>query len=317
MITLLFLYSNVYAQGSAESYPVRPVTWILAAAAGGGIDFESRLYAQKLGDIFGKNFVIDYKPGAGATIGAAYVAKAAPDGYTIISLSPSHTISALVYPNLPFDINKDFSPISLTSKRPSLIMVHPSVPARTLAEYIAYVKARPTQVNVGTAGKGEIGDLALHWLHWLGGMEVTYIQYKGGAPSYTALVSGEIQFTLGSPAAMVGNIRSGKVRLLAVSTRERIKLFPDVPTVDEQGLAGFDYAQWIGVAAPARTPTTIINRLSFELAKIVKLPEVLQKLSDDGTIMIGSTPEQMRQYLADESARWRKVVVDAGLNLAE
>jgi len=221
------------------------------------------------------------------------------------------------YANLPYDLNRDFSFITLTSKRPSLIMVHPALPVKSLTEYIACARARPGEVNVGTAGTGSIGDLALHWLHNLGGLNVTYIPYKGGAPSYTALISGEIQFTLGSPAAMAGHIRAGRVRIVAVSTSERVKLFPDVPTVAEQGLAGFDYSQWIGVVAPAKTPPAIVNRLSTELAKIVKMPDVVQKLADDGTIMIGSTPEQLRNYVADESARWRKVVTDAGIKLVE
>ena len=317
LLSLPALSGTAAAQGSADAYPTRPVTWIVATAAGGGVDFESRIYAQKMGEALGKNFVIDYKPGAGSTIGAAYVAKAAPDGYTIVSLTPSHTISAMVYASLPYDLNKDFAPISLTSKRPSLFLVHPSFPAQTFREYIALAKQNPGKYDIGTSGAGTIGHLALAWLHNLAGIQVTYVNYKGGAPSYTALIAGEIHGAIGSPAAMIPHIKTGKARALVTTTTERIRILPDLPTAQELGLAGYDYSQWIGVAAPARTPPAIVNRLSAELAKIVRMPDVYAKVADDGTIMIGSTPEQLRKYIADESARWRKVVADSGIKLAE
>jgi len=301
----------------AQAWPAKPVTWVVPTSPGGGVDAESRLYAQKLSEILGRSFVLEYKPGAGSTLAATYVAKAAPDGYTILSMTPTHTLAPFVYARPPYDLNRDFAPISLTSRRPSLIMVHPSLPVKSLTEYLALARKRPGEILVGTSGTGTIGDLALHWLHNLGGASVIYVPYKGGAPSYVALISGEIQIALGSPAAMAGHVRTGRVRIVAVSTSERIRLFPDVPTVAEQGLPGFDYAQWIAVVAPAKTPAAIVNRLSEELARVVKMPDVAQKLSDDGTLMIGSTPGELRQYMADESARWRKVVADAGIKLAE
>ncbi len=304
------------AQGIGD-WPNRPVSWIIATSPGGGVDFESRLYSQKLNEAFGKPFVLDYKPGAGSTIGAAYVSKAAPDGYTILSMTPSHTISPLVYATLPYNLDRDFSHISLTSKRPSLFLVHPSFPAKDFKQYVALARQNPDKYNIGTSGAGTIGHLALEWLHSLVGAKVTYVNFKGGGPSYTALISGQLDGVIGSPAAMIPHIKSGKARALVTTTSERLKVLPDLPTVQEEGYAGYDYAQWIGVVAPARTPVAIRERLSAELAKIVKMPDVYAKVADDGTIMIGSSPEYLRKYISDEAARWRKVVNDSGIKLAE
>ena len=304
------------AQGSAD-WPSRPVTWVVATSPGGGVDFESRLYAQKLGDAFGKPFVLDYKPGAGSTIGAAVVAKAAPDGYTILSMTPSHTISPLVYPNLPYDLDRDFSHISLTSKRPSLFLVHPAFAAKDFRQYVSLARQNPEKYNIGTSGSGTIGHLALEWMHSAIGAKVTYVHFKGSSPSYAALVAGQLDGVIGAPVAMIPHIRSGKARALATTTAERIKVLPDLPTLQELGLKDFDYAQWIGVVAPARTPAPIRERLSAELAKIVKMPDVYAKVADDGTIMIGSTPDALRKYISDEAARWRRIVAETGIKLAE
>ena len=316
MLASLSLPLLALAQGAGD-YPNRPVTWVLASAPGGGVDFESRMYAQKLTEAFGKSFIIDYKPGAGATIGATYVAKAAPDGYTLLSLTPSHAVSPMMYPNLPYDLNRDFSFISLTSKRPSIYMVRPDFPARNFQEYVALVKASPEKYNVGTSGSGSIGHLALALMHNLIGGKVTFVHYKGSAPSYTALLSGQIDAATGAPVAMIPYIKSGKAHALVTTTAERIKVLPDLPTMQELGYAGYEYAQWIGVVAPAGTPLLIRQKLSTELAKIVKMPDVYAKVADDGTIMIGSTPEQLAKYVADETARWKKVVADTGIKLAE
>lgn len=315
-LAALTLSGTVKAQGAAD-YPAKPVTWVVAASAGGGTDFETRLYAIKMQEAFGKNFVVDYKPGAGSTIGAAYVAKAAPDGYTILSMTPSHTISPLIYPDLPYDLARDFAPISLTSKRPSLITVHPAFPVKNFREYVDYIKSHPTEINYGTSGAGTAGHLALEWMHSLVGGKVTYVHFKGGGPSLVALVSGQVNAIISTVVGTMPQIKAGRARVLAVTTAERTAALPDVPSLAELGYKGFEYAQWIGVVAPAKTPAPIVNKLSAELAKIVKMPDVASKLASDGTIMIGSTPEQLGKYMANEAARWRKVVADTGIKLAE
>jgi len=312
----LVLPCAALAQGIGD-YPNKPVNWVVAASAGGGTDFETRLYALKLGEAMGKAFVVDYKPGAGSTIGAAYVAKAAPDGYTLLTMTPSHTISPLVYPNLPYDLIRDFAPISLASKRPSLITVQPSFPAKDLKEYVAYAKANPTKINFGTSGAGSAGHLALEWMHKTSGVQVTYVHFKGGGPSLAAFLQGQLHAVISTAVGTLPQVRAGKARVLAVTTLERTSALPDVPSLHELGYSGFEYAQFIAVVSPARTPAPIRQRLSTELAKIVKLPDVASKLSNDGTIMIGSTPEFLGKYLADEAARWRRIVADTGIKLAD
>ena len=316
LIALLALPVTAIAQGAGD-YPNKPVSWIVAASAGGGTDFETRLYAIKVSEALGKPFVVDYKPGAGSTIGAAYVAKAAPDGYTILTMTPSHTISPMVYPNLPYDLIKDFSGISLASKRPSLITVQPAFPAKDLKEYLAYAKAHPTEVNFGTSGAGTSGHLALEWMHKAAGVQVTYIHFKGGGPSLAAFLQGQLNAVISTAVGTLPQVKAGKARVLAVTTLERTQALPDVPSLHELGFTGFEYAQFVAVVAPAKTPAPIREKLSGELAKIVKSPDIASKLSNDGTIMIGSTPEFVSKYLADEAARWRKIVTDTGIKLAE
>ncbi len=300
-----------------DAYPSRPVTMIVPLSPGAAVDIETRLYAQKLGDALGKPFLVDYKPGAGTTIGGAYVVRAAPDGYTLLSLTPSLTIATLAYPKLTYDPMKDLTLISLMSKRPSLFIVPNSVPAKNLQEFMAYARANPDKVNLGTSGAGGIGELGLAWLQLMAGTKAQLVHYKGGAPSYTAVMAGEVQAVFGSLAAMGGNLRAGKAKALAVTTSERTRVLPDLPTIAEQGFPGFEYSQWIGVAGPAGLPAAVVSKLSAELPKAAKAPDVGAKLADDGTIMVGSTPEQFRQHFAAESARWRKVQQDTGVTLAQ
>ena len=316
LIAAALISGGVAAQG-ADSYPSRPVTIIVPLSPGAAVDIETRLYAQKLSENTGRPFLVDYKPGAGTTIGAAHVAKAAPDGYTLLALTPSLTVSTLAYSNLPFDPFKDLAPLSLMSKRPSLYIVTPSLPVRNMTEYLAHARAHPGKLNVGTSGAGGLGELALGWLHQMGNMNVQLVHYKGGAPSYTAVMSGEVHAVLGSVAAMMSNIKAGKARAIAVSTLERSSFLPDLPTIAEQGFPGFEYAQWIGISGPAGMPAAVINRLSLELPRAARAPEILQKLASDGTLMVGSTPEQFRQHIATEAARWRKVAQDTGIKLVQ
>ena len=311
------LCGGAFAQSAADAWPSRTVTIIIPVAPGSSTDLEARLYAQKLGEVTGgKTFLVDYKPGAGTTIGSGFVAKAAPDGYTTLLMSPSTLVSPLAYPDLPFNPIRDFAPVSLMSKRPSLLLAHPGLPANNLREFLAYAKANPDKINIGTAGAGSVGHLSVEWLYGASGIKATFIHYKGGGPATAALVAGQIHSTLASPGAVLPLVKAGKLKILAVTTTERIKPLPDVPTAAESGAPFWEYAQWLGFVVPAATPAAIVNKFAGELAKVARSPEVTQKFAGDGMLLYGNTPEQFRQYIAAESARWAKLVQDTGVKLS-
>ncbi len=315
-LTLPSMYS--LAQSSIDNWPARPVTLVVPLAAGASVDIETRLYAHKLGEnLGGKSFLVDYKPGAGTTIGGAFVVRSAPDGHTLFAMTADMAVAPMSYPNLSYDPFKDFTFLSLMSKRPSLFIVSNGMPAKTLAEYVAWGRANPNKLNVGTSGAGGLGELALAWLHQMAGIQMQLVHYKGGAPSFTAIMTGEIQSVLGSPPAMGANIKAGKARALAITSTERARILPDLPTVAEQGFPSFEYSQWIGIAGPAGMAAPLAARISTELSKAAKAPDIVQKLTDDGNLMVGSTPEQFRQFFQMDHNRWRKVAQDTGVKLAQ
>lgn len=309
------LAGTVAAQRPADSYPSRAVTIIIPFAAGAVTDLETRLYAQKLTELTGRNFVVDYKPGAGSMIGTAYVAKAAPDGYTLLTASSSLSIAPLLYKNLGFDPIKDFAFVSMISKRAPLLLATPSLPVKNVAEYIAYAKANPGKLNIGTSGPSGGAHLSMEWLHHSTRTKATFIHYKGGSLSFTALMSGEVHVAIGSVIAMMAQVRAGKAKILGVTSSERVKLLPDVPTVAEQGVPGFEYAPWLGFAVPRATPPAVVMRLNAELVKVAKAPELAERLADDATLMIGGTPEHFTQAVTAEAARWRKLIDETGMKL--
>lgn len=315
-IVALLATSGV-APAQPAAWPVKPVTIVVGVAPGAATDIEARLYAQRMTENLGRPVIVDYKPGAGSTIAANHVVKSAPDGHNIIVLAPTFTFSNLSYPNLPYDPLKDIAPVSLLSKRPSIVIVHPALPVKSIREYIAYAKAHPGKINVGTAGAGSFAELGWQWFNSITGIKVTIINYKGGAPASSALMSGEVQIAFSGISQIMPFIKSGKVRLIGVTTAERSRAIPDVPTMAEQGAPGFAYEQWIGVGVASATPAALINRLNSEFVRAAKSPDILAKLEDDGTIIVGSTPEVFRERIATEAARWRKVAADTGARLAQ
>jgi tripartite-type tricarboxylate transporter receptor subunit TctC len=313
----LLASTAAFAQGSTDSWPSRPVTIIVPLSPGATVDIETRLYANELSKNMSRNFVVDFKPGAGTTIGLSHVAKAAPDGYTLVSMTASATIAKLAYPNLSFDPIKDLAPISLMSMRPIVFVVHPSMPVKSLKEYIAYAKANPMKVNAGTAGAGGLAELGWGWFNSLTDTKVTLVHYKGGGPAFKAVLAGEVDIIFGGFSTAMSQMKAGKLRALGTSMLERSKLTPDLPTAAEQGLTGFNYFQWIGIAAPAATPQPIIARMNTELARVAKSADVQRKLEDDGTILVGTSPERFRQIYEEEAARWRKVARDINMKFSE
>ncbi len=302
----------------ADLWPAaRNVTMIVPYTPGTVADLETRLYAIKLGENIGKNVIVDYKPGAGAMIGAAYVVKAPPDGYTLLSASSALTIAPLISKDLAFDPVKDLAYISMMSKRAPMMIANPRFPPNNGAEYIAYARANPGKINFGTSGATGAGHLSMRVLHQLTKTEATFIHYKGGAATFAAVQSGELDVVIGSVIGAMPLVKAGKVKVLGIMSAQRTPAFPDMPAIAETTVAGWEYAPWFGFAAPAATPAATLDRINAELVKVAKDPELGKKLAGDATIMIGNNRQELTKFVAAEAARWRKVVADLNLKLEE
>ena len=312
---VMVLSLPVAAQRPADSYPSRPVTIIVPFSAGAVTDIETRLYAQKLTELTGRNFIVDYKAGAGSMIGSAHVAKSPADGYTLLVATQALSIAPLIYKNLNFDPIKDFTFVSMISKRAPMLLATPSLPVKNVSEYIAYARANPGKLNIGTSGPSGGAHLSMVWLHHITNTKATFIHYKGGALSFTALMGGEVHVAIGSVIAMMPNVKAGKARILAMTSAERAKILPDIPTVAEQGVPGFEYAPWLGFAVPRGTPAATVAQLNALLVSVAKTPDLAARLADDATLMIGSTPDQFAQVIAAEYSRWRKLIDETGMKL--
>ena len=303
---------------TAQTYPARPVTFIVPYAAGAGaISIETQLYAQKLADAMGQPFLVDYRPGAGTMIGSAYVAKAPPDGYTLLSQTGSFNTVPALYKNLPYDSLKDLTPVSLMGKRTTVIAASPLAPFRTIKEYIEYTRAHPGEINIATPGSGSSPHLNAAWFHSLVGTKVAYIQYKVTSNLIADLIAGRVHVTYTTLGSVLPLIKSGKLRLLGIGNAERSPVLPDALPAAQQGVPDYDYSSISFILAPGKTPATIVNRLSTELAKIAKDPEVVQKLGGDGAVIVGSTPEQLGKVLVAEITRFEKLVQETGIKLEE
>ena len=303
--------SAAFAQGSgsAANYPSRPVTMIAPYAPGAATDTEGRLFANKLSEFLGQQFLVDFKPGGGTTIGQIMAARAAPDGYTLLLMSAAYPLVPQTYTDLPVDLIKSLAPISLMSKRSALLLVHPGVPAKNMAEFVAYAKANPEALNFATAGPGGLQHLTGLWLSNVTGTKMTYIHYKGTGSLMPDMIAGRSHVTPTTFSTGLPLVKSGKLRSLGVASLARNAQVQDMPTVAEQGYPGWEYTTWLGVLAPVLTPAAIINKLSSELNRVVRSPDIVQRLSAE-TQLIGSTPEEFRKHIALEHDRWRKLIQD-------
>ena len=309
------------AQGTAgaANFPNKPVTIVLPFTPGASTDIETRLYQPRLMEFLKQPMLIDYRPGAGASLGTIYVAKSAPDGYTILAITSGFTVYPAFFPvdKLPYDPSKDFAPLSLINRRTAMLLVHPSLGVKNYQEYIAYARANPGAINFGTSGAGGAVHLPGAWLHNMTNTQATFIHYKGTGPLLPDLVAGRVHATYAFPVVTMPFVKAGKLRALGVTSADRIKNLPDIPAVQEQ-VPGFDFTSWLGAFVPARTPTAIVNRLGAEFAKMARDPEIVRKLADEHYfVSVGSTPEQFRQYIAPQFDFWRKLVRDNGIKLEE
>ena len=303
------------AQPKPEPFPSKPITFINPLAAGGPQEVETRLYAQKIMENTGWKILVDFRAGAGGTLGQQYVVKAQPDGYTVLTTSSSYVITPALYPNLPFDPEKDLAPVSLISTRGNMLVVNTALPVKTVTEYIAYARANPGVINFGTSGAGGAVHLPGAWLHQMTGTRATFVHYKGTGPLLPDLVAGRIHATFAFPVATMPFIKAGKLRPLSMTSADRFVTLPDIPAVQEQ-VPGFDFTSWLGALAPAKTPPAVVNRLSAEFAKMAKDPEIIRKLRDEYYFnAVGSTPEDFRTFMAPQFEVWKKLVRDTGIKL--
>lgn len=298
-----------------RDYPNKPVRMIVGLAPGGATDIVARALAQRLSDKTGRSFVIDNRAGAGGSIAAALVAKATPDGYTLLAVSAGYSIGAALYEKLPFDPLKDLVPVSRLAESPFLLVVHPALPAKNVKELIALAKAKPGQLTFAHAGNGSSGHLTSELFKSMAGISTVTVPYKGAGPAMVDVLAGQVDFMMANILSSLPYVNSGKLRALAVTSAKRSAIAPNIPAVAEAGVPGYAVVSWYGILAPAGTPAAIVSKLNREIGAIMKSPAMKEWLEQDGAEPVDTTPEQFGQYIANEIARWRKVVRDAGVRV--
>jgi tripartite-type tricarboxylate transporter receptor subunit TctC len=301
---------------SSPAYPTKAVKMIIPFPAGGPTDILGRLVGQKLTEAWGHTVVIDNRPGGGGVIAGQLAAQSAPDGYTIfLGGITTLVLSTYVHKKRPYDSQRDFLPVTQTTVQPLLLMVHPTLPVKTVKDYLALARARPGEINYGTSGPGGSGHLAGELMRGMTGINIVHVPYRGQPPALNDLLAGQVQSMFGAPLAVVGHIRSGKIRALAITGQKRSIAVPNVLTFDEAGLPGYDASTWNGIMVPTGTPRAIIDRLHSEVAKILRAPNTLERLASDGSVAVASTPEAFAAFINAEHAKWSKVVREANIRV--
>jgi len=300
----------------AQTYPVRPVRMIVPFSPGGATDVPARILAQRLSEAFGHQIVIDNRPGAGGVLGADAVAKAPPDGYTLLLTATTHVISASLYKKLPYDAIRDFAPVMLIGSGPNVLTVHPSLPAKNVRELISLAKARPGKIDYASSGNGSAQHLFGALFMSLADIRMMHIPYKGSAPATTDLIAGQVSVGFPGIALVLPHTKAGRLRALAVTSAERSKAMPDVPSIAEAGVPGYAATLWLGLLAPKGTPPEIVQKLYDEIAKVLRQPEVESAYLATGTDVTISNPEQFGRFVKAEYDKWAKVIkaVDAQVN---
>jgi tripartite-type tricarboxylate transporter receptor subunit TctC len=310
LIALVFLAGGGVAQ--PPGFPAKPVTVIVPAPPGGTADISMRIIAHKLNENLGQQIVVDNRAGAGGIIASQLALKATPDGYTVLMNYTSHAINPSLYKKLPYDSAKDFAPVTLLGITPLVLVVHPSVPAKTIAEFIAYAKANPGKLNFGSAAIGGASHLGGELLKIRAGIDMVHVPYKGGAAAAADLMSGQIQMLMDSLLPLQPHIKAGKMRPLGVTSVKRTEISPDLPAISET-LPGFESSAWFGVMVPVATPRDVINKLNAEFVKVLLAPATREKLTQQGFEKVGNTPEEYAAFLKSETTKWTEVVPIAGV----
>ncbi len=311
LFLLVFSFATGLAQ--AQNYPSKPVRLIVPFAAGGSTDVIARILAPKLSEVWGQQVIVDNRPGGNTVIGTDIVAKSPPDGHVLLVTPAPFTVVPSVLTKLPYDPAKDFEPITLINTTPMGFVVHPGVPAKNLKELIALAKARPGQMNFGSSGSGGVPHLSGELLNTMAGLKIIHVPYKGNAPALADLVGGHVDMAFNGLTSVMSFIKSGRLRVLGVTSLTRTAALPEVPTFDEQGLKGFQAVAWNGLSGPARMPKEAVAKVADNVARIIKSPELAEQLKRDGSDPVGSTTAEFTAHLRDEVVKWKKVLDRAGI----
>ena len=316
LVQVVMLFAAALGAAQAQSYPARPIRIIVPYTPAGTTDILARLIGQKMTESWGQPVIVDNRPGANGNIGTEIAARATPDGYTIImGAAATHSINNTLYPKLSWDAVRDFAPISLAARVPNILVVGNSLPVRSVKELIAYAKANPGKLNYGSPGNGSTAHLSMELFKSMTGVNLNHIPYKGSAGVLADVLAGQISLTMDNIPVYLPQVRAGKIRALGVSSARRTPAAPEIPTVSEAGVPGLEAVTWFGLLAPVNTPKPIVEKLSAETARILKLADVNKRISELGAEPVGSTPQQYAAFIQSEIVKWRKVIKDAGVRL--
>ncbi|HEX4411331.1 MAG TPA: tripartite tricarboxylate transporter substrate binding protein [Xanthobacteraceae bacterium] len=316
-VALGFWAIALSAMAFAADYPNRPVRVVVGFSAGSGVDVLARVVAQKLSDTMGQAFVIENRPGAGSNIGTRYAASAGPDGYTLFVATVANAINATLYRNLEFDFLKDFSPIILAGTAPNFLVVKPSLPAQTVADFIQLAKSKPKTLTLGSSGNGTVVQMAGAMFRKRSNADLVPVPFKGGPEATSALLGGQIDSLFAISSTVLPHISAGTLRALAVTSRERSAVLPQIPTLNESGMPGFEAVTWFGFTAPTGTPRDIIDLLNAEIGKILAMPDVRETLAKQGIDVARGTPDQFATYMQAEFPKWKELVLDSGATIQD
>jgi len=315
-LTLTMMLGIATLNAHAQTYPAKPVRFIVPFPPGGPTDIMGRLAAQRLTEAWGVQVVADNRAGAGGNIGSELCAKSPPDGYTICMMTVAQSISPSIYPKLGFDPLKDFAPVTLMATLPSLLMVHPSLPVKNVKELVALAKAKPATLTYASTGNGTSPHMLMEMFKWMaGGINLVHVPYKGASPAMIDQISGQIDVAFSTAIAALPFVQQGKVRAIAVSTKDRFAPLPDLPTVEQGGIKGYDGSSWQGVVMPANTPRDMIAKANAELVKMLKSPDMKEKILLQGGIAIGNSPDEFAAYMKSEIDKWAKVAKAANVRV--
>jgi len=314
---LLAAMASVLLSGAAaagESYPVKTVRMVIGFPPGGFVDFTARVVSVPLGTALGQQVIVENRGGAGGIVGTEIAARAAPDGYTLtVGSAGTHGVNQSLYPKLPYNVLRDFQPVARLADAPSILAVHPSLPVRNVKELVALARSKPAQINYASAGSGTSTHLAAVLFEHIGRVKMVHVPFKGGGPAIVALLAGEVPVTFGTAASVSPHTKTGRLRGLAVTSGKRSAVLPDLPTVAEGGLAGYEMLNWLGLFAPAGTPRTVVDRLAAEALRILRVPEVIQRFHAQGAEPSPLGTEEFAAFVKSEVEKWGKVVAATGM----